>query len=93
MVDKRCFKLAAYVMVSSYRDRALNVLAKDDLLTPTVIAKKCDVRPNHISKTLSELKNKGLVVCINEECKRGRLYQLTDLGKEVVEVLPVLKGR
>ena len=41
MVDKRCFKLAAYVMVSSYRDRALNVLAKDDLLTPTVIAKKC----------------------------------------------------
>lgn len=88
----KSFKLAAYVMVSSYRDKALNVLAKDDLLTPTVIAKRCDIRTNHISKTLTELKNKGLVVCVNEEAHKGRLYKITDLGKEVIEVLPIIKG-
>lgn len=90
MVDEN-LKLAAYVMISSYRDKALHVLAKEDLLTPTTIAKKCDVRTNHISKTLSELKKTGLVVCINEEAKKGRLYSLTPLGKQVVKGVDLIK--
>ena len=59
---------------------------KDEVKIPTVIAKDCDIVPNHISKVLSELKEVGAVECLNEEVK-GRLYGLTDLGDEIVDNL------
>lgn len=49
------------------------------------IAKDSGIRTNHISKVLSELKSKEIVECINEEARKGRLYRLTDTGKEVLE--------
>ena len=52
---------------------------------PTNIAKDSGIRTNHISKVLSELKSKEIVECINEEARKGRLYRLTDTGKEVLE--------
>jgi len=33
------------------------------------------------------LKKQGLVICINEKVKKGRLYQNTDLAKEVLKYL------
>ena len=59
---------------------------KDEVKISTVIAKDCDIVPNHISKVLSELKEVGTVECLNEEAK-GRLYGLTDLGDEIVDNL------
>ena len=32
-----------------------------------------------------KLKSKEIVECINEEARKGRLYRLTDTGKEVLE--------
>lgn len=46
-----------------------------------------EIRTNHISKVLSELKNEELVVCINEEARKGRLYKLTDDGVVVLNKL------
>ena len=40
-----------------------------------------------ISKVLSELKSKEIVECINEEARKGRLYRLTDTGKDVLETI------
>ena len=37
------------------------------------------------SKVLAELKAYELVECINPEVRKGRLYRLTDTGKEVLE--------
>ena len=54
---------------------------------PTVIAKDSEIRPNHISKVLSELKAHELVECINPEVRKGRLYRLTDKGDEIVKNL------
>ena len=54
---------------------------------PTNIAKDSGIRTNHISKVLSELKNKEIVECINEEARKGRLYRLTDTGKDVLETI------
>ena len=45
------------------------------------------IRTNHISKVLSELKSKEIVECINEEARKGRLYRLTDTGKEVLDTI------
>ena len=38
-----------------------------------------------VFEILSELKSKEIVECINEEARKGRLYRLTDTGKEVLE--------
>lgn len=53
--------------------------------TPSQIADDACIRLNHISNVLRDLKNKGLVECINPEASKGRLYRLTDLGLLVLE--------
>lgn len=84
--------LAAYVLISSYRERTMNVLFKNGAMTPKFIALNAGFRPNHVSKVLGELKKKNLVVCINEEVRKGRLYKLTKLGKEIYPILINLKS-
>ena len=74
----------SYVKISSYRTRVMKSL-EDDVKIPTVIAKDSEIRSNHISKVLSELKAHELVECINPEARKGRLYRLTDRGKDIVK--------
>lgn len=83
--DEKLVKLA-YVNISSYRSKTLKAL-KDEAKIPTHIAKDAGIRVNHISNVLNELKETGVVECINPELRKGRLYRLTDLGEEIVEHL------
>ena len=54
-----------------------------DVKIPSQIAKDSDIRVNHISKVLSELKAHELIECINPEVRKGRLYRQTDKGEIV----------
>lgn len=85
-MNDETLKKYAYVMVSSYRVKTMRAL-KNETKIPTQIAKDAEIRPNHISKVLRELKEAGVVECINEDQKKGRLYRLTDVGEEIVEKL------
>lgn len=76
----------SYVKISKYRTKVMKSL-DGDVLIPTQIARNSDIRPNHISKVLAELKAHNLVECINPEVKKGRLYRLTDKGEEIVNEL------
>ena len=76
----------SYVKISQYRTKVMKSLEKD-VKIPTAIAKDSEIRPNHISKVLAELKAHELVECINPEVKKGRLYRLTDKGNELVKNL------
>jgi len=38
-----------------------------------------------VSNFLKDLKDNKLIVCLNDNDKRGRLYQITELGKKVVK--------
>ena len=76
----------SYVKISQYRTKVLKSL-DGEILIPTQIAKNSEIRPNHISKVLSELKAHDLVECINPEVKKGRLYRLTDKGEELIKTL------
>lgn len=78
--------LTSYVLISKYRKETLKSLG-DDVKIPTHIAKESGIRTNHISKVLSELKNKDMVECLNEDARKGRLYRLTDTGKEVLDII------
>ena len=70
---------------SEYRKKILESLYKVNYLTPSEIAEKTKLRLNHVSNSLKDLKDNKLVVCLNENEKRGRLYQITELGKKVIE--------
>ena len=75
----------SYVQISSYRTKVMKSLDDGEVLIPTQIARNSDIRPNHISKVLAELKAHELVECINPEVGKGRLYRLTDKGNELVK--------
>lgn len=73
-----------FVKRSQYRQRVLKAL-EDDVLMPKQIAERSDIKVNHVSKVLSELKSKELIELINPEARKGRLYRLNDDGKIVLE--------
>ena len=75
----------SYVKISQYRTKVMKSLEDEGVLIPTQIARNSNIRPNHISKVLSELKAHELVECINPEVRKGRLYRLTDKGEEVTK--------
>ena len=73
-----------FVKRSQYRQRVLKAL-EDDVLMPKQIAERSDIKVNHVSKVLSEIKSKELIELINPEARKGRLYRLNDDGKIVLE--------
>ena len=77
-------KEMSYVEISKYRVKVMKAL-EEDVKIPSQIAKDSEIRQNHISKVLSELKAHELVECINPEVRKGRLYRLTDKGSELVK--------
>jgi DNA-binding MarR family transcriptional regulator len=85
-MDNKIIKLIAFVKVSQYRTKVLIAIG-ENLIFPSEIAKKVDIRINYVSKTLKELKNSNLVICVNEDAKKGRLYKTTEEGKKVIKEL------
>ncbi len=77
-------KEMGYVEISKYRTKVMKAL-EDNVKIPFQIAKDSEIRQNHISKVLSELKAHELVECINPEVRKARLYRLTDRGNELVK--------
>ena len=63
-------KEISYVKISSYRLRVMKSL-EEEVKMPSEIARDSDIRQNHISKVLSELKAHELVECINPEVRKG----------------------
>lgn len=76
--------LIGYVIASTYRKKVISIL-KEEALTPNTISKKTGLYPSHVSQTLSELAEKKLVVCLTPKLKKGRLYELTSDGKNVLK--------
>lgn len=78
----------SYVQISSYRAKVMKSL-EGDVKIPSQIAKDSEIRTNHISKVLSELKAHELIECINPEVRKGRLYRQTDKGEIVSKNLNI----
>lgn len=83
--------IGAYIKHSVYRGKVMSYLQKHQFSTPTQIAKGTGIRTNHISKVLFELKQKKVIICINEEMRKGRLYMITDFGREVIKAMEILE--
>ena len=84
-MDKEIIKGISLLKNSDYRRRILESLSDANYLTPSEISKSTKIRLNHISNFLKNLKDNKLIICLNNNEKRGRLYQLTELGKKVIK--------
>lgn len=65
-------KTIEFVKRSTYRQKVLKSLDNDNVLMPTEIAKFGNIKTNHVSKVLAELKSKELIEIINPEVRKGR---------------------
>ncbi len=72
---------------SENRVKILKLLNRGKVLTPTEISKETGIVVNHVSNFLKEFKDNKLVNCLNEEDKRGRLYQIAEEGKKVLQLM------
>ena len=86
MNNDEIFQLVGYVMASEYRTNILKSIG-DGIKIPSAIAEDIGLRTNHVSNVLKNLKENNLVVCLNEEARKGRLYKNTDLGIEILKFL------
>lgn len=86
MDNNEFYLVLGFVISSKYRTKVLKSIG-ENIMMPTEIAKDTDLRINHVSNVLRDLKDKGLVVCLNENTRKGRLYKITDFGLEILELL------
>ena len=86
MSQKEIIRKISYIKRSKNRLKVVYIIG-DSFKMPSEIAEEMDLRINQISAILSDLKKENIVVCINEEEKTGRLYQLTPEGKEAYNMI------
>jgi len=85
-MNDETIKILSFVRSSKHRENILRFI-DDEIKIPTEIARNINISSKHISKYLGELKDKNVVVCLNENDKRGRLYKLTPLGNEILKYI------
>ncbi|MBR2557844.1 MAG: ArsR family transcriptional regulator [Methanobrevibacter sp.] len=79
-------KSVSYIKRSRNRTKIILMLS-ENFKMPSEIAREMDLKISQISGILSDLKKEEIVECINEEEKVGRLYRLTNKGKDVYEII------
>lgn len=84
--DEEFFEVLAYVRASGHRSNIIKFLGYG-LKTPKEIGVELNIRTNHVSNLLADLKKKGLVFCVTPNVHKGRLYKLTDVGCKISEYL------
>lgn len=75
-----------FVNASKYRKNIVLTLHNKPK-TPKEIQEETDYYLSHVSNTLKDLSEKEIVKCLTDDRKKGRIYDLTDLGEEIAEQL------
>lgn len=86
MSNYEIYEILGYVLASEYRTNIIKSIGQH-MKIPSVIASDLDLRTNHISNVLKDLKERNIVICQNENAKKGRLYKNTELGLEILKLL------
>ena len=86
MEEKELYCKLGYVKISPYRCKTLKNI-DTNVKIPSEIAKDTCIQTSQVSASLSDLKKEELVVCVNEEVRKGRLYKCTEKGLEIQKYL------
>ncbi|MFH2020596.1 MAG: winged helix-turn-helix domain-containing protein [archaeon] len=75
------WEIIGKLKASSYRREILGLLL-DAEMTPKEIAKKLNFKFSHVSRSLRELMDMGLVECLTPDLHIGKIYRATEKGKK-----------
>ena len=89
MKDEGKWDLLGYIFSSKHRLKVLRIFEKD-VMMPNEIAKKTCIRINHVSNILKQLMENGFIRCENPSAKKGRLYTITDKGRQILEMIKMM---
>lgn len=84
--DDEIWEILGFIKISRIRYITLKAL-DDDFLMPIEISNKTDLRVTQVSYALNDLKSKKLVECKNENSRKGRIYQNTELGSQILKII------
>ena len=84
MGDK--WELIGKIKSSEWRLRVLKILTQGTKM-PSELAKEAKISSSHISEVLSFLEEIKLIECKNPGLRKGKIYSITKLGKEILEEL------
>jgi DNA-binding MarR family transcriptional regulator len=78
----------AWVNRGKRRQQTLEVLNKSaNPLTINAIHEKVSIAISQTSVIIAELEGEGLIECLNSQDKIGKLYRITEEGKEIITTL------
>ena len=83
MRDIETLKLVAFVLGSEQRKKIFEKLSEHVAMSPTAIANECSIVRGNVSTLLKQMVEKELVVCLNPEANKARIYCLTEIGEKV----------
>lgn len=78
--------LIEYMKQSPNRQKVLKSF-QGDVLRPSQIAIIAEIHMSSVSKCLRQLRDKELIYILNPDFHVGRLYDITEKGKYIVEFL------
>jgi len=76
----------SWIKASDYRENILLALEAKPR-TPKELSEINDYYLSHVSNVLSDLNDHGLAECITPDRKKGRLWQATEKGNNLIEDL------
>jgi sugar-specific transcriptional regulator TrmB len=85
-MDDATLEIYVFLAMSLYRSETVKSLLRGDK-TPTEISKDINIRVNHISNVLIDLRKYDLVECINNDKRKYRVYRLTPRGRYIGSLL------
>lgn len=91
ITDEELWEIIGHLKTSPSQYRTLKTL-ENNFSVPSEISKKTNMNPSQVSISLQKLKKCNLVMCLNDKSKKGRIYQATDLGVEVIRIIEKQTG-
>lgn len=81
--NEHLYEDLGFILAGSTRRIILNLL-KQGFITPSMLAAESKIPLSHVSRSLKELSERGLVICKTPERNKGRIYELTEYGDTVL---------
>jgi len=75
-----------YVIASNYRVKVVTALLPHPK-TPKQLSSETQIGMTHVSRTIRELAKRELVFCTNPQDLKGRVFSLTNNGREIAELI------
>ena len=73
----------SYIISSNYRKSILQNLTNPTM--PSKLSRELNINKTHISRGLNELEKKKMIECLTNKVNKGKLYMITDYGKEILK--------